>query len=330
MIGLDFNIIRAARAVVNVSDLNEARDFYVNALGFIETECDGDRLYLRGLEEHNHHCYVLQKSEKPGVEALGYKVWSEKDLDAIADRFESLGVKCEWQEKGEQRAMGRVLRLHDPSTGIPLEFFAEMGCVERHLQNYHLYKGAKMQRIDHFNCMVPNVQAAYDFYLNELGFRCSEYTEAQDQIWAAWLHRKPTVHDIAFMNGEGPRLHHVGFTLSDPQSVLNVCDQLASLGYGHAIERGPGRHGLSNAFFLYLRDPFGNRIELYTGDYLTSDPDLKPIRWDLNDPRRATFWGMPAPDSWFEEAMPFLRFEDGEQVPMEDTLLTQKKPDFSV
>ena len=46
---------------------------------------------------------------------------------------------------------------------------------------------------------------------------------------------------------------------------------------GGLIERGPGRHGVSNAFFVYLRDPDGHRIELYACDYYTGDPDLKPL-----------------------------------------------------
>ena len=39
------------------------------------------------------------------------------------------------------------------------------------------------------------------------------------------------------------------------------------------IERGPGRHGVSNAFYLYIRDPDGHRVEIYTQDYYTGDPD---------------------------------------------------------
>ena len=54
------------------------------------------------------------------------------------------------------------------------------------------------------------------------------------------------------------------------------------------MERGPGRHGISNAFFLYIRDPDGHRIELFTSDYLTVDPDLEPLRWSLTDPQRQT------------------------------------------
>jgi hypothetical protein len=37
---------------------------------------------------------------------------------------------------------------------------------------------------------------------------------------------------------------------------------------------------------------------LFTSDYLTVDPDLKPLRWSLRDPQRQTLWGHPAPKSW--------------------------------
>lgn len=325
---MDFNILRAARAIVNVTDIHAARDFYVNALGFVETEFDGEYLYLRGLEEHNHHCYVLRKADKSGVHALGYKVYAESDLEALQELFESKNIETKWIEKGSQHAIGRTLRAYDNS-GIPLEFFAEMETVDRLLQQYHLYKSARMQRIDHFNCMVPEVEASHNFYINKLGFISSEYTEADGRMWASWMHRKPTVHDIAFMNGKGPRLHHVGFTLSDPTSILQVCDVLGSLGYGDSIERGPGRHGLSNAFFLYLRDPDGNRIELYTGDYLTTDPDFKPIRWDLDDPRRATFWGQKPPESWFNDATPFLDIEGEKHIPIKAAVLGDRTPAFT-
>jgi catechol 2,3-dioxygenase len=80
---------------------------------------------------------------------------------------------------------------------------------------------------------------------------------------------------------------------------------MASSGFVANMERGPGRHGISNAFFLYVRDPDGHRVELFTSDYLTVDPDLEPLRWSLRDPQRQTLWGQPAPKSWFEEGSPF-------------------------
>ena len=173
-------------------------------------------------------------------------------------------------------------------------------------------------RLDHFNCQVSEVQNAYDWFTKKLGFYTSEVTVTEDSppcLWAAWLHRKQNVHDLALMNGIGPRLHHAGFWLADQASVLRACDVLAATGYADCIERGPGRHGISNAFFVYLRDPDGNRIELYTNDYMIPDPDWEPIQWSINDPRRATFWGHKPPASWFDEASLVESIESGELMP---------------
>jgi len=175
------------------------------------------------------------------------------------------------------------------------------------LQQYSAYQGARIQRIDHINCFTPDVQASYDFYA-DLGFRLTEYTETDDRdpkLWAVWMHRKGNVHDLAFTNGRGPRLHHIGVWTAGALDILHICDVMATSGYLANMERGPGRHGISNAFFLYVRDPDGHRVELFTSDYLTVDPDLAPIRWSLADPQRQTLWGQPAPKSWFEEGSLF-------------------------
>ncbi|GAB1365077.1 hypothetical protein MASR1M32_43130 [Rhodobacter sp.] len=173
-------------------------------------------------------------------------------------------------------------------------------------QKYSLYKGVKPLRIDHFNCFSPNVDQAVAFW-NEIGFRVTEYTDDAEsgRLWAAWTHRKGGVHDIAFTNGNGPRLHHTAFWVPTPLNIIDLLDLMATTGWLANIERGPGRHGISNAFFLYIRDPDGHRIEIYCSDYQTVDPDLEPIRWDLKDPQRQTLWGAPAPRSWFEEGSVF-------------------------
>jgi catechol 2,3-dioxygenase len=84
---------------------------------------------------------------------------------------------------------------------------------------------------------------------------------------------------------------------------------MATTGYVSNLERGPGRHGISNAFFLYILDPDGHRIEIYCSDYQTVDPDLEAIKWDLKDPQRQTLWGAPAPRSWFEHGSVFTGVE---------------------
>ena len=173
-------------------------------------------------------------------------------------------------------------------------------------QTYALYKGVKPLRIDHFNCFSPDVDASVAFW-NAMGFRVTEYTEDAEttRLWAAWMQRKGGVHDIAFTNGRGPRLHHLAFWVPTPLNIIDLLDLMATTGHVANIERGPGRHGIANAFFLYVTDPDGHRTEVYCSDYQTVDPDHEPIKWDLKDPQRQTLWGAPAPKSWFENGSNF-------------------------
>src|SRR5260370_36223962 len=49
--------------------------------------------------------------------------------------------------------------------------------------------------------------------------------------------------------------------------------------HGGKIAWGPGKHGTSGAKFLYLFEPSGHRIEVWTGGMLIFAPDWEPIRW---------------------------------------------------
>jgi catechol 2,3-dioxygenase len=297
-----FNVVRLNHVVLTVKDLARARAFWCDTLGLQTTGETEQRLYLRAMEERGHHCIVLERGAEPVAKVLGFKVYSEEDLDRAAHFFKARGLPAAFVTAPHQ---GRTLRCRDP-LGVPLEFYFEMEKLPSIHQKYALYKGVKPLRIDHFNCFSDNVEQSVAFY-TDMGFRVTEYTENEDRtrLWAAWMHRKGGVHDMAFTHGVGPRLHHVAFWVPTPLNIIDLLDLMATTGYVANIERGPGRHGISNAFFLYIRCPDGHRIEIYCSDYLTVDPDHEPIRWDLRDPQRQTLWGAPAPKSWFEEGTRF-------------------------
>lgn len=325
----EFNILRAAHAELFVSDLARAREFYVDLLGFVETASDSGHLYLRCLEEREHHSLVLSQNAQMGTSHIAFRVASPDDLERLSLLAKEQDLPQRWAT-GEEQGQSRALRLQDPA-GLSIEFYFDMEMAPRLLQQYHLHKPVQIMRLDHFNCQVPDVSAVVTWYQQVLGFRTIEYTVKEtphgDELWASWLTRKQTVHDLALMNGRGPRLHHVGFWLPDAMAVLRACDVLAAAGYHKNIERGPGRHGLSNALFVYVRDPDGNRIELYANDYLTADPDAEPIRWQLEDPRRQTFWGHFAPASWFEEAM-LIQNVQGDGFVTPHAPLLSDRPDY--
>ena len=301
-----FNIVRLSHVELGVTDLAKSRAFYVDTLGLQVTDETADTIYLRAMEERGHHCIVLRQDTSATARDLGFKVFDEENLDRAAHFFKGKGLPVDWVERPYQ---SRTFRTKDPH-GIPLEFYCRMDRLPPIHQKYALYKGVKPLRIDHFNCFSPDVDASVAFY-NELGFRVTEYTEDEvsGRLWAAWTHRKGGVHDIAFTNGTGPRLHHTAFWVPTPLNIIDLLDLMSTTGWIGNIERGPGRHGISNAFFLYVRDPDGHRIEIYCSDYQTVDPDLEPIKWDLKDPQRQTLWGAPAPKSWFEEGSVFLDTE---------------------
>src|SRR5438552_111901 len=177
-------------------------------------------------------------------------------------------------------------------------------------------------RSSHVVLDVVDLNASREFYENNVGLhvedrddeavylRGSEEHQHHSLVLrkadiAACMHRKGNGPDFAITNGKGPRLHHCAYWVPTAMNILHLCDVMASTGYLKNIERGPGRHGISNAFFLYIRDPDGHRLELYTSDYFTMDRDHAPMRWSLKDPRRQTLWGAPAPRSWFEQGSPF-------------------------
>lgn len=325
----ELGIVKAGHIELLVTDLPRAKKFYVKTLGFVVTEEEQGRAYLRGLEDRHHHSLILTEAEEPGVGHIAFRVADDKDLGAIGELLAKKGSWTRRLNAGEEKGLGKAILASDPF-GFPVEFYSSMKEEDWMIQKYEAYRGAKVMRLDHFNVMTPDVQAAFDWYSDSLGFTCTESTETEGDkpsLWAAWLRRKHTCHDIALTTGKGPRVHHAGFTVADRGAILDCADLLASSGYLRSMERGPGRHGVSNAFFLYLRDPDGNRIELYTGDYLSADPDWKPIVWKLNDPQRQTFWGAPTPASWFNDAMPVKSPKTGKFERLQAPKI-QDRPDY--
>ena len=284
-------------------------------LGFVLTAADDEALYLRGYEETTHHSLVLRLGREPAAACLAFRVWADSDLDLAEAWYGERGCRTKRLPAGTTRGIGEAVRVEDP-LGFTLELFQATDRTERLLQRFELHRGAAIARIDHFNICVNDAAAAYAYY-ESLGFRCSETIEDEHRLYAAWMHRKPSVHDVAFTGGASPRLHHVGFFTPESHHILRLCDLFGAIDAQSHIERGPGRHGVSNAFYVYLRDPDGHRIEIYTSDYYTGDPDHEVYRWDVSDERRRDFWGAAVVPSWYAEAAPVLDL-DGAVVPTTD------------
>ncbi|MDQ1173009.1 catechol 2,3-dioxygenase [Microbacterium testaceum] len=241
------DILRCAYMELVVTDLAASRIFYVDILGLHITEENDEAIYLRSTEEFIHHNLVLRQGPVAAVAAFSYRVRSAEDLDKAVAFYEELGCEVRREPNGFTKGIGDSVRVVDP-LGFPYEFFFDTEHQERLSWRYDLYSPGELVRLDHFNQITPDVPRAVNF-MQSLGFRVTE--DIQDEegvVYAAWMRRKPTVHDTAMTGGDGPRMHHVCFATHEKHNILSICDKLGALRRSDAIERGPGRHGVSNAF----------------------------------------------------------------------------------
>ena len=322
-----FNITRASHVELLVADLERSLSFYTRVIGLVVTEEDDGVAYLRGMEESCHHSLVLRASTEPaGCARLGFRVFTDDELERLAAYLDGAGLAPVWVDVPHQ---GRTLHVSDPA-GVPLEFCARMPVRPRLLTRFHSYQGGGGLRLDHFQLHVPDVRALCAFY-TDAGFRISEYVTPDDRaLVAVFLQRKGNPHDIVLFEGPGPRFHHVAFTTPDVHRLTLACDVAGELGYGRRVERGPGRHGPGHALYVYMRDPDGHRVELFTTHYQTLDIDDAPVRWDARDPEFGMPWGLPAQRSWHVEASGFVgvqatgSFATSGPVALEDYLASER------
>jgi catechol 2,3-dioxygenase len=300
-----FNITRASHVSLSVRDLAASRHFYAEVLGLVVSSEENGALYLRGVEEACHHSLVLtQSNDMPCCDHVGMRVASPADLDAAETWVRKIGGDAE-----------RVVRPHQgPSllvtldTSTPrIELCASMELKPRMLAEYPFQKGGKALRLNHYQCVVPDVDGSAAHF-GALGFRPSKFTkDAQSgAIVSVFLHRKNDPHDIVLARGAGPRLHHFAYVVADLAAMLRAADTAAYFGFGRQVEHGISRHGPPNGVFLYLRDPDGHRIELILPPMQYMDAEEVPNAWDSTQGASLIPWGDGPPQRWREEATPFV------------------------
>lgn len=297
-----FRITRASHVVLTVRDLAASKRFYTEVIGLILSAEEDGVLYFRGIEEACHHSLVLRRGDKPACARIGMRMLTESDLDKGKAFFDAKGCATAWAEVSHQ---GRTLQVTDP-VGTQLEFCATMPVMPRMITSFSAHRGGCAQRIDHYQILTPEVRKACEFYM-EAGFRLSEYIapNGTTDLRGVFLQRKGNPHDIVFFNGTGPRLHHVAYLAPEVHHLLQACDVAGELGYGHGVERGPGRHGPGHAMYVYFRDLDGHRVELFNTHYQIMDIENEPVGWDPADSNVSFPWGLPARRGWFEEATLF-------------------------
>lgn len=309
-------ILRLAHVAVAVNDLDAASAFYGDLLGFVEARRGEQALYLRAAEEFDTWSLALVKAGDGGILHTAFRVSEPADLDQLEALHTRIGAPCARVPAGVEPGIGEALRVLTPD-GHAVEFVHAIEEIDPHdqdgklrlpMRNLHLDHGAPPSRLDHVSLRVARVPDSLPYWVGELGFSVSEYWLEEDDVpHVAWVRRTTTTHDIALGTNGEPAFHHFAYAVSDPSVLNRAADLLGDARLAPNLEWGPGRHGATNAFAMYIRDPWGNRLELFTGDY-QRDLDRPPLSWRVPDyaVQGHSWWGHQAPPS-FAETRPLLQ-----------------------
>lgn len=319
-----FEVAQLAHVEMLSPKPDETVAFFTDLLGLEVTEREGQSVYLRAYEDFYHHTLKVTEAKEPG---LGHVAWRTTSAAALTRRVEVLehsGLGKGWLDG--DNGHGPAYQFATPD-GHPMELLWEVDYYEAPADKRTTLlnrpqkrptRGVPVRRLDHVNLLASDVAANRKFMVDDLGFRLREHVVTNDGgDVGAWLSVSPLVHELAFMNdaagGKG-RLHHVCYWYGYPQHLLDIADLFTENGV--VIEAGPGKHGVSQAYFMYVFEPGGNRVELF-GDagYLIFDPDWKPVVWDEEHVDKGIIWfGSPLPAEYFLYGTPPVKPDEEKQA----------------
>jgi catechol 2,3-dioxygenase len=293
----------------------ESLEFFIEVMGMTETNREGQSVYLRAWGDYDHCTLKLTEAKQAGLGHVGWRANSPQAMERRVRALTERGCGKGWIEG--DIGHGKAFQFTDPDGHLMEVYYesqkyiasAEMRSKLFNQPQRHTGRGVGAKRIDHVNLMCSDITPNRLFLQETLGFQLHEVLQPEvDGIEeGAWLSVTPLTHDIAYtrdFTGNHGRLHHIAYWLDTREDVLRAADILSE--HDIFIEAGPARHNISQAFYLYLYEPGGNRVEIYSGGYLAFAPDWEPIIWRKAERGRGVYWGGTLPQSFKTYGTPIV------------------------
>ncbi|HLH70592.1 MAG TPA: VOC family protein [Candidatus Dormibacteraeota bacterium] len=278
--------------------------FFRDVLGMEEAGRERQSVHLRAWGEHHRSSLTITEAARPGLGHVGWRSNGPEELELAVADLKASGLGEGWIDGAFGH--GPAYRFRTPD-GHPNEVFWEWeryrapegawSRIRNHPQRLS-GRGAMVRRIDHVNLFCQDVPGARALFQERLGFKYNEMLTTLDgQEVGAFLACSSLSHDLGLIqdaSGGVGRLNHVAYWLDTREDVIRAADLLVDAGF--ELEHGPTRHAISEAFFVYVFEPGGNRVEVYSGGYLNFAPDWGPIRWSFAD-NPILYWGGQPPET---------------------------------
>ncbi|MFC6723848.1 VOC family protein [Halobium palmae] len=288
-------LARLSHVALETPDLESSLSFFRDAVGLEEVARDDGTVYLRAVDEFDHHSMTLTEADAAGVDHVGWQTDERESLDGFADLLEDRGIDVTWIDEGTELGHGEAIRFTTP-TGHRFEFFDEMEKPDPPEERRSRLKNRPFstvgsnpiapQRIDHVQLWDAEATTFEEWLQDELGFHVQEYYDREDgSRWGTFLSAGGNKIEAAIIDdeegSEPPALHHTAYRVDTANDLFAAADAMKERGIDND---GVGQHSISRGKFLYVRDPAsGHRIEFNAGANVTFDPDWEPIAWEEGD-----------------------------------------------
>ncbi|MCO8255063.1 VOC family protein [Haladaptatus sp. AB618] len=271
--------------------MEESLWFFRDLMGLKVVEREGDTAYLCALQDIEHHTMSLTEGPEGRVDHIGWRAADPESVDQYATRMEHLGLDVTRHEAGHEAGIGEAIRFETPN-GYPFEIYYD---VEKPKAPENVRSKIPMrryspecanrvypQRIDHVHVQGIRGAETAAFLQEEFGFGLNEVFESEDGTrWGWWCAVTALPHDIAVheLTEDKREFHHFSYHLDSLHDLWHAADIMSE--HNIEIDGGPGKHAITNADYLYVKDPAsGIRIELFAGPgYLNFEPDWETVVW---------------------------------------------------
>ncbi len=279
-------------SVLRVPDLEVGLAWYKKALGLVEADRRAGGVYLAS--PVSGRVVLGLTAGEPGLDYVSYRAADRRALDAIVNRLDEAKVPYTSGTAGTRAGASDAMRLEIP-TGHTLEIILDETETAAAPIPGHYRAGAIDFRTSHVQVRTVDVRELSEF-LALIGFTTSTYVPFDDNFYMKFLRVNEKHHQMALLTGE-PGIHHVSLELGEVD-FWRFLDHLATEKI--PAEYGPGKHHEGNLLFLYVRDPFKNRLEI-NGPMEYVGLDYPPQLATQEPWFHMNMWGPQAPESWETE-----------------------------
>jgi catechol 2,3-dioxygenase-like lactoylglutathione lyase family enzyme len=278
-----------------VPDYDKQLEFFTSMWGLKAETTDDGIAFLAAEGSPEQYSVRLRRADEKRLDLISFGAASNDDVDALAQRLGSAGV----------RLVSEPDALQTPGGGYGFRFFDNDGRTVEVSSDVAVRRHRKVEegesipvKLSHVVINSPNPEATVAFYDKHLSFALSDTLSSPHLGEVMWFLRTNTYHhSLAIARCPHVSLHHASFEMRGIDEYMRGTGRLLRSG----VEKvwGPGRHMAGNNTFSYFLDPHGNTVE-YTTELEELDEDTwHPHLYDFSDPEVTDQWGTANPMSEF-------------------------------